>query len=98
MRIAFPLVTAAALGAAAALPAAAQSAYSGHGHMMSLPERLTWADAPSVGRGAKIAVIEGPLDKAVPFTLRLKMPAGTKIAPHTHPASCTKRSRRALQP
>jgi quercetin dioxygenase-like cupin family protein len=88
MRIAFPLIgaaVAAALGVATALPAAAQSAYSGHGHMMRLPEQLTWADAPSVGRGAKIAVIEGPLNKAVPFTMRLKMPAGTRIAPHTHP-------------
>ncbi|HEX6319934.1 MAG TPA: cupin domain-containing protein [Burkholderiales bacterium] len=75
-----------AVAAALALPAAAQSTYSGQGPAMLLPEQLTWADAPSVGRGAKIAVIEGPLNKAVPFTMRLKLPAGTRIAPHTHPA------------
>jgi quercetin dioxygenase-like cupin family protein len=75
-----------AVVAAAALPAAAQSTYSGHGHAMVLPAQLTWADAPSVGRGAKIAVIEGPLNQAVPFTFRLKLPANMKIAPHTHPA------------
>jgi quercetin dioxygenase-like cupin family protein len=65
--------------AAAAVPAAAQ-------HLIKLPEELAWAAAPSVGPGAEIAVIEGPLNKAVPFTFRLRMPANTRIAPHIHPA------------
>jgi quercetin dioxygenase-like cupin family protein len=69
-----------------AMPAAAQFPYTGEGPIMVMPEQFAWADAPSVGPGAKIAVIEGPLDKAVPFTLRLALPANTKIAPHTHPA------------
>ena len=68
----------------AATPAAAQP-YSGHGHMMTSADQLSWTDAPSVGPGAKIAVIEGPLDKPIPFTFRLKLPAGLKVAPHTHP-------------
>jgi quercetin dioxygenase-like cupin family protein len=55
-------------------------------HLMVTPGELTWADAPAVAPGAKIAVIEGPLNKAVPFTFRLKLPANAKIAPHTHPA------------
>ena len=83
MRIAPVLVLALA---AAPLPAQAQTAYSGHGHVMVSPEELKWADAPSVGPGAKIAVIEGPLNQAVPFTFRLRMPANMKIAPHVHPA------------
>jgi quercetin dioxygenase-like cupin family protein len=71
----------------AAFPAAAQVPYTGHGkHVMVAPEALQWRDAPAVGRGVQIAVIEGPLDKEVPFTFRLRLPAGTKIAPHTHPA------------
>jgi quercetin dioxygenase-like cupin family protein len=53
--------------------------------MLSAGE-LQWNDAPSVGPGAKIAVIEGPLDKPVPFTFRLRMPANMKVAPHVHPA------------
>jgi quercetin dioxygenase-like cupin family protein len=57
-----------------------------HEHMMTAPDQLKWSDAPSVGPGAKIAVIEGPLDKPVPFTFRLRLPAGLKVAPHTHPA------------
>lgn len=41
---------------------------------------------PSLPPGAKIAVIEGPLTEAVPFTFRLKFPADYKIPAHWHPA------------
>ena len=75
-----------ALGAGATTPATAQSVYSGsHPHMV-VPEGLTWTDAPAVALGAKIAVIEGPLNQPVPFTFRLRIPANSKIAPHTHSA------------
>lgn len=57
-----------------------------HSHRMLSAGELKWTDAPSVGPGAKIAVIEGPLDQPVPFTFRLRMPANTKVAPHVHPA------------
>jgi quercetin dioxygenase-like cupin family protein len=83
MRIASLLVVALAL---AAPQAAAQSTHSAQGHSMVLPDDLKWTDAPSVGPGAKIAVIEGPLNQAVPFTFRLRMPANVRIAPHIHPA------------
>ena len=43
-------------------------------HLMVVPGELTWADAPAVALGAKIAVIEGPLNKALPFTFRLRLP------------------------
>jgi quercetin dioxygenase-like cupin family protein len=72
-----------ALGAA---PAAAKFPYTGDGPILVAPGELTWTDAPAVAPGAKIAVIEGPLNKAVPFTFRLRLPANAKIAPHTHPA------------
>jgi len=72
-----------ALGAA---PAAAQLPYTGEGPILVAPNQLTWTDAPAVAPGAKIAVIEGPLNKAVPFTFQLALPANAKIAPHTHPA------------
>lgn len=75
-----------AFAALSAGPAPAQSVYSGEGTLFVSPERLVWNDAPAVAAGAKIAVIEGPLSKAVPFTFRLKLPAGAKVAPHTHPA------------
>lgn len=47
--------------------------------------KLKWTDAPGVGPGAKIAVIEGDLKTAEPFTFRLKIPANSKIGVHTHP-------------
>jgi mannose-6-phosphate isomerase-like protein (cupin superfamily) len=46
---------------------------------------LKWGDAPpDVPKGAQIAVLYGDPSKKGPFTLRLKMPAGYKIAPHWH--------------
>lgn len=80
-------LAAAFVGASAGTPpAAAQSVYSGAGPVMVSPAQLAWTDAPAVAPGAKIAVIEGPLNKAVPFTFRLRLPAGARIAPHVHPA------------
>jgi hypothetical protein len=55
-------------------------------HIMVKPGDLKWADVPSLPPGAKIAVIEGPPTEAVPFTFRLKFPAGYKIPAHSHPA------------
>jgi len=75
-----------AIGTAAIAAEAAQSIYSGERPHMVAPPQLAWTDAPAVAPGAKIAVIEGPLNKPVPFTFRLKIPANSKIAPHTHPA------------
>jgi quercetin dioxygenase-like cupin family protein len=59
-----------------------------HGsHVTVTPADLQWADVPSLPPGAKIAVIEGPLNEAVPFTFRVKLPANYKIPAHSHPAS-----------
>src|SRR3982075_1197947 len=54
------------------------------GHIMLAPSELTWTDLPSLP-GVKIAVIEGPLNQAVPIMFRLKFPANYKVAPHFHP-------------
>ena len=35
--------------------------------------------------GVKLAMIEGDLTKPGPFLMRVKFPAGYKLAPHTHP-------------
>jgi len=56
------------------------------GHVMATPGDLQWVDVPSLPAGAKIAVIEGPINQAVPFTFRIKLPANYKIPPHWHPA------------
>jgi len=47
---------------------------------------IKWMDAPPfLEKGAKLAVISGDPGLPEPFTLRLQMPNGYKIAPHTHP-------------
>ncbi|HSP44584.1 MAG TPA: cupin domain-containing protein, partial [Chthoniobacterales bacterium] len=57
-------------------------------HVMFADVDLKWSDAPtSLPAGAKIAVLEGDPGKPGPFTIRLQMPAGYKIAPHTHPTA-----------
>lgn len=71
---------------ALALAAAAAVAQPGGHHRYSAAADLKWADVPSLPKGAKIAVIEGPMNQAAPFTVRLRFPANYQIPPHTHPA------------
>jgi quercetin dioxygenase-like cupin family protein len=69
--------------------AAAQGAPSqGAPHaIIVLPDQVTWKPAPaSLPAGAQLAVIEGNPKEAGPFTMRLSLPNGYRIAPHYHPA------------
>lgn len=50
------------------------------------PRDVKWVDAPSIGPGAKTAVIHGDPKASGPFVMRLKIPAKTNIKVHTHPA------------
>lgn len=78
---------AASLAIGCAFPPALFAQAHDHGkHVMVLPGDLKWADVPSVPPGAKIAVIEGPMNEAVPFTARLKFPANYNLPAHWHPA------------
>jgi hypothetical protein len=61
-------------------------AYAAEGHTFVAPSDLQWNDLPALPPGAKIAVIEGPLNAAVPFTVRIKLPADFKVPAHSHPA------------
>jgi hypothetical protein len=58
----------------------------GTGFISVKASEIKWVDAPSVGPGAQIAILEGDLKAAAPFTMRLKLPANFKIGVHTHPA------------
>jgi quercetin dioxygenase-like cupin family protein len=57
----------------------------GAGFISVEASKLKWSDAPSVGPGAKITVLEGDLNASAPFTFRLKLPPNSKIGVHTHP-------------
>lgn len=51
-----------------------------------MPPDIKWNDAPSIGPGAKTAVIAGDPKSSGSFVMRLKVPPKTKIKVHTHPA------------
>lgn len=53
--------------------------------MVVTPSDLKWTDVGSLPPGAKISVIEGPMNEAVPITARLKLPANYTIPAHWHP-------------
>lgn len=72
------------LGLLLTLPAVWTDAQAG-GHISLVPSELKWNDAPGLGRGVKIAIIEGDLKAAGPVMMRIKFPPNAKIAPHTHP-------------
>ena len=74
-------MTAAVMVTAFAMTASAQK-----GDASSQPE-LKWGPAPAVfPPGAQMAVLQGDPSGTGLFTVRLRMPNGYKIAPHTHPA------------
>src|SRR5262249_40444319 len=53
--------------------------------VMVTPTDIKWQDGPpSLPKGAKIALLEGDPSKKGPFVIRVKMPDGYKVAPHTH--------------
>jgi len=64
----------------------APAAWAADTHLMVMPADLKWVDVPSLPPGAKIAVIEGPMNEALPFTVRLKLPADYKVPAHWHHA------------
>jgi|SRR6266850_5392427 len=55
-------------------------------HVLTTAAELKWDDPPPVfEKGASFAVVSGDPGKPGLFVVRLKMPAGYKIAPHWHP-------------
>jgi len=63
------------------------SAQSGPPQNAFTPDQVKWGPAPPfVNPGAQLAVLEGdPMASSGDYTIRLKMPAGYRIAPHWHP-------------
>lgn len=51
-----------------------------------MPSDIKWNDAPSIGPGAKTAVIDGDPKSSGSFVMRLKLPPKSKIGVHTHPS------------
>ena len=64
------------------LPIAAMAAED---HAIVSPQQLKWMAPPALTQGAEIAVVSGDPSKDGPYVMRMKVPAGFKIMPHTHP-------------
>ena len=69
----------------ALLATTAWAQHAGH-HQSVRATELKWSAVPSLPKGAEITVIEGPMNQAAPFTVRLRFPAHYDLPPHTHPA------------
>jgi quercetin dioxygenase-like cupin family protein len=55
-------------------------------HTVVQPDQIKWGPAPAaLPSGAQIAVLYGDPGKEGLFAFRLKVPAGYKVPPHTHP-------------
>jgi quercetin dioxygenase-like cupin family protein len=81
-RILFPT----ALIAAAMLPALPTAAADEH--RLIAPQDIRWLPAPpSLPKGAEMAVLFGDPSKEGLFAMRLKLPNGYQIPPHSHPKS-----------
>jgi quercetin dioxygenase-like cupin family protein len=76
MRSAIVLSALVCLGPAAAMD----------GHTVLTADEVKWGPAPaSIPKGAEAATVYGDASKEGLFALRLKLPKGYHIPPHTHP-------------
>jgi len=80
------LVKIAAVGFALGLSAFTAAPVWAAEYTAVMPPDIKWNDAPSIGPGAKTAVIQGDPKSTGPFVMRLKVPPNTPIKVHTHPA------------
>jgi len=79
MKIPFLVLVLSVAALVAVQPSQGQTAFT--------PDQVKWGPPPPfVPAGAEVAVMEGdPSAASGDFTIRVKMPDGYKIAPHTHP-------------
>lgn len=62
------------------------TAKAGDSAIMLNQKDIVWKDASKdLPPGTKVAVLKGAPDQPGPLTMRLKIPAGSTIRPHTHP-------------
>ena len=86
MRHVLAVVVAITLTAASIATASGALAQDQHAGMQIYEAAsITWKDGPpSLPAGARMAVLEGDPTKEGPFTMRLQLPDGFRIAPHYH--------------
>jgi quercetin dioxygenase-like cupin family protein len=50
-----------------------------------LAENMTWQSFPAFPPEARLSVVVGDPSKPGPYVVRVKLPGGVKLMPHTHP-------------
>jgi hypothetical protein len=50
-----------------------------------LPEQIEWRPFPAFPPAARLAVLVGEPSLPGPYVVRVKMPAGERLMPHSHP-------------
>jgi quercetin dioxygenase-like cupin family protein len=50
-----------------------------------LPEDIEWKAFPAFPPAARLALVVGEPARKEPYTIRVKLPHGTKMMPHSHP-------------
>ena len=62
------------------------SSFAANDHVILTPDQINWQAAPPIlPKGAQVSALYGDPSKDEVFSMRLKMPAGYMIPPHTHP-------------
>jgi len=50
-----------------------------------LPEEIEWKPFAAFPPSARLAIVVGEPVREGPYTIRVKLPHGTKMMPHSHP-------------
>jgi quercetin dioxygenase-like cupin family protein len=50
-----------------------------------LPEEIEWKSFAAFPKAARLAIVAGEPLREGPYTIRVKLPHGTKMMPHSHP-------------
>lgn len=79
--------TVTAIGLAVGLSGLMAAPVSAQEYTGVMQRDIKWQDAPSLGKGAKVAVIQGDPKSSAPFVMRLRLPPKTTLGVHTHPAT-----------
>jgi quercetin dioxygenase-like cupin family protein len=82
-----PLIASAAAGWFTLAPAQQARAVPSNHETMLKPTEMKWGPASAkLPPGAQMAVLDGaPAKPGAPFTIRVKVPDGYSVPPHTHP-------------
>jgi len=79
------LVLASSMLAATGVVSAAIAQTAGEQKMLT-PQQIKWSPGPaSLPAGAEVAALYGDASKEGLFAIRVKMPKGYRVAPHSHP-------------